>query len=62
MVREFKPDIILISCGFDGAIHDMLGWSKLTPMLYAYMTHQLINICPNVLVVQEGGYNLEYIG
>ena len=27
IVREFKPDIIMISSGFDGALHDMLGWS-----------------------------------
>lgn len=38
MVREFEPDIILVSCGFDGAIHDYLGWCNLSPMLYAYMT------------------------
>jgi len=38
MVREFKPDIILVSCGFDGAIHDLIGWCNLSPMLYAYMT------------------------
>ena len=39
MVREFKPDVILVSCGFDGGIHDILGWSTLSPMMYAYMTH-----------------------
>ena len=38
MVHEFNPDIILVSCGFDGAIYDFLGWSNLSPMLYAYMT------------------------
>ena len=27
VAREFKPDLILISCGFDGAIFDFLGWS-----------------------------------
>ena len=25
MIKEFNPDIILISCGFDSAIHDPLG-------------------------------------
>jgi histone deacetylase 6 len=42
MVREFKPDIILVSCGFDGAVHDFLGWSNLSPIMYAYMTNSLI--------------------
>lgn len=22
IAREFEPDVILVSCGFDGAIHD----------------------------------------
>ena len=26
------------------------------------MTHKLIQICPKVLVVQEGGYNIDYLG
>ena len=51
MVLEFQPDIILISCGFDGAVHDPLGWSKLSSLMYAYMTGKLIKACPSVLVV-----------
>ena len=62
IVKEFKPDLIIISCGFDGGLHDHLGWSNLTAMQYANMTNQLINICPNVLVVQEGGYNVDLLG
>jgi acetoin utilization deacetylase AcuC-like enzyme len=38
MVKEFKPDLILISCGFDGALHDHLGWSNLSAIQYEYMT------------------------
>ena len=30
--------------------------------MYHYMTTELINICPKVLVVQEGGYNVDYLG
>ena len=62
IVEQFKPDLIIISCGFDGALHDPLGWSNLTGMMYAYMTTTLIQYCPKVLVVQEGGYNLELLG
>ena len=51
MVREFNPDIILVSCGFDGAVHDFLGWSNLSPIMYCYMTNCLLRICPNVMVV-----------
>ena len=51
MLKEFKPDIIIISCGFDGAIHDPLGRSKLSPLMYAYMTNELNKICSHILVV-----------
>jgi len=27
MIKEFKPELIIISCGFDSAMHDFLGWS-----------------------------------
>ena len=62
MVQEFAPDIIIISCGFDGGIHDFLGWSQLSPLLYGYMTHKLNKICDKILVVQEGGYNVDFLG
>lgn len=62
IVDEYKPELIIISCGFDSAIHDFLGWSNLTPLMYEYMTRRLVGICPKVLVVQEGGYNIDYLG
>lgn len=30
--------------------------------MYFYMTRELIKICPKVIVVQEGGYNTDYLG
>ena len=62
IVEEFAPEIVIISCGFDGGIHDYLGWSQLSPLLYGYMTHKLNQICEKVLVVQEGGYNIDFLG
>ena len=32
IAKQFAPDLILISCGFDSAIHDQLGRSKLCPL------------------------------
>jgi acetoin utilization deacetylase AcuC-like enzyme len=43
-------------------MHDFLGWSRLSPIFYGYMTNELNKICENILVVQEGGYNVEYLG
>ena len=27
IIKEFNPELIVISCGFDSAMHDFLGWS-----------------------------------
>jgi histone deacetylase 6 len=62
IARQFKPDLILISCGFDSAIHDPLGWIKVTPIMYFWMTQELLKICPRLLVCQEGGYNTDFLG
>jgi len=62
VAREFAPDLILISCGFDGGIHDPLGWSKLCPLAYYFMTQELVKVCSKVIVMQEGGYNTDYLG
>jgi acetoin utilization deacetylase AcuC-like enzyme len=58
MLREYKPDVILVSCGFDAAENDPLGGMSLTPIGYSYMTNALKKICKNVVVALEGGYNL----
>ena len=31
-------------------------------MMYYWMTKKLCEICDKVLVVQEGGYNTDYLG
>jgi histone deacetylase 6 len=38
IIESFKPDIILISAGFDSALGDPLGDIGVTPIGYAYMT------------------------
>jgi histone deacetylase 6 len=61
IIEEFKPDLLLISAGFDSAEGDPIGGFKLTPPGYAYMTQRLMELWPKVVVVLEGGYNLESI-
>jgi acetoin utilization deacetylase AcuC-like enzyme len=58
VLREYRPDVILVSCGFDAAENDPLGQMALSPIGYAYMTNQLKNIA-NCLIALEGGYNLD---
>ena len=62
IAREFNPDLILISCGFDSAIHDQIGSAQVSPLGYYYMTRELLKICSKMLVVLEGGYNTDYLG
>ena len=42
IAKEFQPDLILVSCGFDAAIHDELGGSNLSPLAYYWMTRELL--------------------
>lgn len=58
VIREFKPELIIISAGFDSALGDPLGGIGVTPAGYAYMTHGLRLIQPKMAVVLEGGYDL----
>jgi acetoin utilization deacetylase AcuC-like enzyme len=38
IIKEFNPDLIIISAGFDSALGDPLGQIGVTPVGYAYMT------------------------
>jgi acetoin utilization deacetylase AcuC-like enzyme len=44
IIREFKPDMIIISAGFDSAKGDPLGGISVSPVGYAWMTQGLRNI------------------
>jgi hypothetical protein len=57
IAREFAPNLILISAGFDAAEGDPIGGCCLTPECFGNMTAQLMPIAPTVLLL-EGGYNL----
>ena len=62
IAREFDPDLVFVSAGFDAALGDPLGGMRLSPAGYAYMTAQLCTLAGGrVLVALEGGYNLRSI-
>jgi acetoin utilization deacetylase AcuC-like enzyme len=61
---EFKPDLVLVSVGFDIYMDDPLGGMKVTPDGFAGLTRTLMEIaqstCQGKLVLTlEGGYNLK---
>lgn len=64
IAREFSPDVILVSSGFDAALgHPApLGGYKVTPACFGYMTQQLLTLAGGrVVLVLEGGYDLPSI-
>jgi acetoin utilization deacetylase AcuC-like enzyme len=61
---EFRPDLILVSAGFDIHRNDPLGGMQVTPEGFAGMTRVLLDIadgcCGGKLVMTlEGGYDLD---
>jgi len=63
VTREYRPDFIIISAGFDTYFADPLGTMAVTEQGFACMTKQVVDlaaeICEGrVLVALEGGYNL----
>jgi acetoin utilization deacetylase AcuC-like enzyme len=65
--RDFKPDFIFISAGFDGHLTDPLGQLRLENDDYVSMTKTLMDwadeACGGRIVsVLEGGYNLDTLG
>ncbi|KAM0575030.1 hypothetical protein ACHAP9_001047 [Verticillium nonalfalfae] len=62
IAKEFNPDLVVISAGFDAADGDELGGCFVTPPCYAHMTHMLMSLADGKLAVcLEGGYNLRAI-
>ena len=63
-IDAFKPDLILISAGFDSRIDDPLGQFRLTDDDFVALTQLLLesaqNHCEGRLVsILEGGYNIQ---
>jgi acetoin utilization deacetylase AcuC-like enzyme len=58
--RCFRPDLVLISAGFDSRICDPLGRFTLTDEDFADLTRTVMELTEGrVVSVLEGGYNLE---
>ena len=63
-MRDFKPEFLLISAGFDAHKDDPLGSIMLLEEDFAWLTQQLMSIANNycegrLISVLEGGYNLK---
>ncbi len=61
--KEYKPELILISCGFDIYKADPLGLMEVSIEGFAYLTRCMVELAEEVcsgrlLVTLEGGYDL----
>ena len=62
-VRSFRPELILISAGFDAHKDDPLGLMRLTDDDFATMTNTVVQLAEELtdgelVAVLEGGYNI----
>jgi len=63
-IRNFAPDIILISAGFDAHIRDPLGNLELEAKDYGWITEELMELAEKhcggrIVSTLEGGYDLQ---
>ena len=63
-LRKFKPELLIISAGFDAHANDPLGQLNLYEDDYAWVTLELLSIAEKysesrLVSVLEGGYNLD---
>ncbi len=63
-VRDFKPDLLMISAGFDAHEQDPLGQLRMTTEGFGRLTMMLLQLADEVcegrvVLVTEGGYDLK---
>jgi len=64
VAEEFKPELVLVSAGFDIYFQDPLGSMRVTPEGFAALTRIVLTIADNccngrLVAVLEGGYNVQ---
>jgi|SoimicmetaTmtHMA_FD_contig_41_5994088_length_2182_multi_4_in_0_out_0_2 acetoin utilization deacetylase AcuC-like enzyme len=67
VLRQFEPDLILLSAGFDAHERDPLGGMRVTTAAFAAMTLELRGVAEEccrgrIVSVTEGGYDLHALG
>ena len=57
-VREFAPDLVLVSAGFDAHADDPLAGMSVTASGFTELAERCAALAPRLAAVLEGGYNL----
>jgi acetoin utilization deacetylase AcuC-like enzyme len=58
-VRRFRPDLLIVSAGFDAHVEDPLAGMRVTADGFRELARRTRALAPRVAAVLEGGYNLE---
>ncbi len=66
-VDAFRPDLIMISAGFDAHADDPIGNLNLSDETYGWLTQRVVDLAEGhcrgrIVSVLEGGYNLDALG
>lgn len=66
-LHAFRPELVLVSAGFDGHREDDMGQFRLVESDYQWLTQQIVEIANDhaggrVISLLEGGYNLSALG
>ena len=59
IIADFKPELILVSCGYDAAFGDREGEMRVTPAGYGHLVGSLASMKIPLVVLLEGGYFLD---
>ena len=67
VLKQFEPDLLLVSAGFDAHANDPLGGMRLSSAAFGAMTAELRAVAEEccrgrMVLVTEGGYDLEALG
>jgi acetoin utilization deacetylase AcuC-like enzyme len=61
IAQEFRPDLVIMSSGFDSLEGDPLGGLALSAPFFGELVNAWRRVCPRVVCVLEGGYQLDRI-
>ncbi len=67
VLRQFHPDLLIVSAGFDAHERDPLAGMRLTTPAFAAMTEEIRAVAADccagrIAIVTEGGYDLQALG
>jgi len=65
-IEDYRPEVILVSAGFDAHIEDDMSEVKLSTECYAWLARKIVEIADlyckgRILSVLEGGYCLKVL-